>query len=676
MEFYVTAASADYAVSAIKNGANGVIFPPSVPRESMEGLFLNARARGVRTLLDWSWTCGDAETERRAETLRFLYPLGLDSVLVGDPGGLRAAALTAPDCELIWSGCCRTSEDIEYAAENGCSRAVMSTFLRYRDIKMLSAAAKIPLLFWLLSPLCPEDGRSGCILDKERRPDSCGQRCREIRLAHTGDAVEPLIRTRDLSLLKHIKELSGFTALVSPPVPAGAALLTRIVHDAVNGAYVDARELEDIFASMGRGKPTDAPFTGNGSIYAPEDAPALKAQRGAEYNDKNDGEQDRSRVPVRFFALVSAGEPVRLAVDDYKGHTLYAEGPMPKQGEARDAEKELNEVWRGVSGIYECRDARTQISPGLSITLEQAAALRGAVMKKLEAARMALPERKPGKVQPPAGLLPRADKPRLTVRVAKMSQITPELLGLPPERLYIPLDEASANLTKAEWLIKSETVPVAILPRVQNEGYRAEIAARLKMLHDIGFREVLTWNPGQALLAQKYGFTPRADWGAASAHTLRMAKAMGVVSCTLAPWMSLAGIGQMDHVCDTELIVYGRLPLLLARQCLIKRKDGLCVCENKCELSDGQGGLLPLIREGEHSTLVYHPQKLWMLPHRHMWRYIGLWAGRLDFVNESAKECEQIVMAFAEKGTYEPHSYTTGFYLTDEKKKRKGRRTV
>ncbi|MDR0324651.1 MAG: U32 family peptidase [Oscillospiraceae bacterium] len=675
MELLVAAASVDCAASAIQNGADGVLLSPSIPPEPLGGFFPYARARGVTTILDLTRACNDAELGRRAEFLRHLYHLGLDAVMAGEPGLLRMAAFTAPDCQMIWGAPCHTADDIDYAAANGCSRAVLSPFLQAPAIQALAAASRLPLLFWALAPLCPGGDPNLCLLDKERGPYQCAEGCRKTPLAYPGDAVSPIFKTRDLCLLKHTRELSGLTALVMPPArtPEAAGLFTRFARSAADEFYIDERALREAFAALGREDPTDAPYTGAGSVYAEGDKP--KNERFWEAERKNTDENpERACVPVRFFALITAGEPARLAVDDYKGHTLYAEGAVPEMGDVPDAEEELNAVWRGVSGIYRCKDARTKIDPGLCLPRPEAVALRRAVIGKLEAARLALPERKPGKFEPGPRFLPRADKPLITVKVAKMSQVTPELLRLPPERLYIPLGEASDDPSKAEWLVRSETVPVAVLPRVVTEDDRAEVNARLKRLHDAGFREALTWNPGQAVLALRQGFTPRADWGAPSSQTVRMAKLMGVVSSTLAPWLSLAEIQAINHTADTEMIVYGRLPLLLARQCLFRRKSGLCACDNKCNLSDGQGGLLPLARDGAHSTVVYHPQKLWMLPCRPLWRHIGLWAARLDFTTENARECVQIANAFAEREAYEPHAYTTGFYLMEETKKRRGGR--
>ncbi|MCL1806749.1 MAG: hypothetical protein FWG31_03500 [Oscillospiraceae bacterium] len=675
MELIVTAASADCAVAAIQNGADGVLLSPSIPPEQLSGFFPYARVRGITTILDLTRSCKDSELTLRGETLRRLYEFGLDAVMAGEPGLMRMAAFTAPDCKRIWGAPCHTTDDIDYAAANGCVKAVLSPFLQASAVRTLVSASKLPLLFWALTPLCPGGDANPCLLDKERGSVQCGQSCRSFMLAHPGDAVSQLLKTKDLSLLKYMRELSGLAALVAPPDPSpeAAGLFARLARLAADEHYLNDKELGDAFAALGRDKPTDGLYTGIGDVYSVYN----KARNNPFWDAERKAAADRGEracVPVRFFAMISEHEPARLAIDDYKGNTLYAEGAVPKSGGTGNEEEELNAVWHDVEGIYACKDARTKIDDGLHLSKEDAAALRKAVIEKLEAERLYLPGRTPGRFDPGPRLLPRADKPLLTVKVAKMSQVTPELLRLPPERLYIPLNEASDDPAKAEWLVRSDTVPVAVLPRVMGEEDRAEVNARLKRLHDAGFREALTWSPGQAVLALRQGFTPRADWSAASAQTVKMAKLMGVVSSTLAPWLSLADIRQMNHPADTELIVYGRLPLLLARQCLLRKGD-LCSCDNKSDLSDGQGGLLPLMREGGHSTLIYHSHKLWMLPAKAQWKHIGLWAARLDFTTENARECVQIASAYAGREEYEPQSHTTGFYLTEETKKRRGRRT-
>ncbi|MDR1691864.1 MAG: hypothetical protein LBR72_00750 [Oscillospiraceae bacterium] len=674
MKLVVTAATPDAVAAAIRNGADEVLLSPRIRAEEISALFPYARSRGVALSLDFSRSCADQELARRAALLETLYPLGLDGVLAGDAGLLRMSRNAAPGCAVMWGGPCQNQDDLAFAAANGCAAAVLSPYLPSGVVLTLSKTSPLPVAVWALCPLCPGGDQNSCLLGKVRSPDTCGFLCRT--LAFAGD--ETILKTRDFCLLGRLRELSQhqprLTALVTSPDPSpeGVGFFARTARAAADGEYFDELALHRAYAALGLDTPTDAPYVSVGDIYYREGK--AETHRLVPETEKYGGSSGYERkVPVRALAVAVAGEPLRLAVDDYRKHTLFVEGSVPVRDAANPTDgEELNAVWRDLPPPYICADAKTRIDPHLRVDLADAQKLRETAMDRLSEQRLSLLERPGGQYAPEQKLLPRADKPCLTVRVAKMSQVTPELMRLPPERLYIPLAEASGDPVRAEDMVRSETVPVAVFPRVVTEGERAEVSARLKMLHTIGFREALTYSPGQAVMALRHGFTPRADWNAASSQTLRHAKLMGVISCTLAPWLTLEQIRELNHLTDTEMIVYGRLPLLLARQCLIRKRSGVCSCDNmKNELSDGQGGLLPLMRESGHGTLVCDSHKLWMEPHRKQWRHIGLWAARLDFATENAKECVQIAAAFLGRGEFqEPNTTTVGFYAPAARKRR------
>ncbi|MDR1669857.1 MAG: U32 family peptidase [Oscillospiraceae bacterium] len=669
MKLVVSAGTYDAAVSAIQNGADEVLLAPAIPAEALTELFPYARSRGTALTLDFTRSCADAELNRRAALLQTLYPLGLYGVAAGDAGLLHMARSAAPGCSIIWGAPCHNADDIHYAASQGCSRAVLSPFLPSETILSLQKTSQIQLAVWVLCPLCPCGDPNTCLLGKEHGLQSCAYVCRSTVFA--GDDGKALLKTRDFCLLGHMRELPRLTAqmLVPDPSPEAVGFFTRVARSAANGEYYEERSVHGAFAALGREAPTDAPYTSVGDIFTRDVQPLTRNER---FWETERHEAREARIPVRFLALAADGEPFRLAVDDYQKHTLFVEGSVPaRDAAAPTSGEELNAVWHETPAPYVCKDARTQIGGGLRIAAGEAPRLRERALEQLGEQRSALPDHPPGHYTPEARLLPRADKPCVTVKVAKIAQVTPELLRLPPERLYVPLGEASGDPLRAEDLVRSETVPVAVFPRIIQENERNEVGARLKRLHDIGFREALTYSPGQAVLALRHSFTPRADWNAANAQTLRHAKTIGVISCTLAPWMTLEEIRALNHVADTEMIVYGRLPLLLTRQCLIRKRSGVCSCDNmNNELSDGKGGLLPLVRESGHGTLVYDSHKLWLEPYKKQWRHIGLWAVRLDFTTENAKECVQIANAYLGRGDYEPHTTTTGFYAPGEHRRR------
>ena len=74
-------------------------------------------------------------------------------------------------------------------------------------------------------------------------------------------------------------------------------------------------------------------------------------------------------VPVKLYALVAAGEPVQIAVEDEDGHVAKAEGPVPEAARKISLAREQVEEQIGKTGgtPYRCERALAQVDPGLSL---------------------------------------------------------------------------------------------------------------------------------------------------------------------------------------------------------------------------------------------------------------------------------------------------------------------
>ncbi len=117
---------------------------------------------------------------------------------------------------------------------------------------------------------------------------------------------------------------------------------------------------------------------------------------------------------------------------------------------------------------------------------------------------------------------------------------------------------------------------------------------------------------------------------------------------------------------DTEIIGYGRLPMLTSQSCLIKPRNNMCACGSHIEML-GQGGEhLPLVKDSGHGTVVYQSNKLWLLNVKKHWEQIGLWALRLDFTTENPRECAKITQAYINRAPFKPNSQSLGFYMPEE----------
>ena len=666
----VTVFRAEGAVAAIQNGADRVVLRPEVFAAQQAGIDIigYARARGADTLLDLTQLMRDSELAERAAMLDTLYRQGLGGVIVSEPGALRMAKMTAPGCLHYWGAPVCGAADVRFAAAQECAGVTLSSFLDRDELSALLDIPDIRADIPVMGPLCPGGGRVACLLGRDGAYTPCGFACREL-YGHSGKADSNILTTRDLCLLAHLPDFSRAEALSVTPTdasPEAAALLTALARRAMDGDIPDKSAVQAVFAALGRPSPTDSPYTGQGDIFTADGKPAATSARLLESARESYTGAERQLVPVRFYALLQQGAPIRLGADDYEGHTVYASGPVPERTTgAALREAEVNTQWYKTSGtFYRCEEARTRLDPGLHVPTIVLAELRRSALAALTEARCALPERPSGGYHAGMKYLPRADKPLINVLVSRLSQITGDLLDLSPARLYVPAAEAAANPEKASELVQ-KSFPVAVLPRMCDDAELPGLTERLTALYALGFREALAHSGGQIALAASLGFSVRMDSFVMNTQALKAYKSMGVVSCTLSPAISLEKIRAMSHVTDTELIGYGRLPLMLAQRCLIKPKSGLCSCENINELTDVRGQHMPLVRECGHRTMIYGARKLWLHGLEKHWRRIGLWAVRLDFTTENPRECVQVTESYTTGGRYVPNAHTTGMYMTE-----------
>jgi putative protease len=97
------------------------------------------------------------------------------------------------------------------------------------------------------------------------------------------------------------------------------------------------------------------------------------------------------------------------------------------------------------------------------------------------------------------------------------------------------------------------------------------------------------------------------------------------LSATASFELRLSQIKDMIKPLDTELIVYGRLPIMVTEQCLIKKSVGRCSCQNPSQLYDRRGAVFPVVREFGCRNVIYNTHKLFLADKSGEYNNAGLW---------------------------------------------------
>ncbi len=197
------------------------------------------------------------------------------------------------------------------------------------------------------------------------------------------------------------------------------------------------------------------------------------------------------------------------------------------------------------------------------------------------------------------------------------------------------------------------------------DSEKREVTSLLKTARELGITQALVGNIGHIQYVKSNGFQVRGDFGlnVFNSQTLKVLKDLGLLSATLSFELRYEQIRDLSKSIDCELIVYGRLPLMLTENCIIRNSTGVCACDNFSGLKDRQGASFPVVPEFKHRNVVLNSKKLFLAAKREEMSRLGLWAERLMLTTENAVESLAVVKRYLGQGDYAPSSYTRGLYF-------------
>ena len=262
----------------------------------------------------------------------------------------------------------------------------------------------------------------------------------------------------------------------------------------------------------------------------------------------------------------------------------------------------------------------------------------------------------PGDKLPPN----RKSRPKLTVSVRSLAQLTPGLLRAAPVCVYIPLEQADERITP----YVKDGIPLAVtLPRVVLPTQIDDVCRMLTRAKELGVTTALAGNLGHLPLLRAYGYTIRGDYGlnAYNTQALVTLRELGLTSATLSYELRFAAMRDMGKPLPTEAIVYGHLPLMLFENCLIRADDGTCRCGKPRAITDRTGQSFLLLSAYGCRTELHNGIPLWLADRREDYSRLGLNTVRLQFTVETPEECTQVADAYI-RGTPYTGEFTRGLY--------------
>ena len=683
LELLSPALSPEAVIAAVQSGADAIYirFGGASSADFTEEDFFKAvrycRIRACKVYAEMGTLLWDGEIQAAADLAVRAEEAGVSAMVVHDLGLASVLRAVVPGMALHAGERLgfHSLPGVEAAAQMGFSRVRLPLEMSLREIAFIAAHTAAELEVAVLSGTCLS--RTGACLfsawqdgHSANRGD-CLKLCRErYNMGGRMDDNYPLL-LKDVCLINRLRELEAAgVACVRlgecAKKPEVTALLTGIYSRCIREERRPSPgELEQITTVFSHREFTEGYLTGDREdMFGAAPKTGGEARRLLAEVRRGYENSEVRRVPAAFYAVVSGGRDIRIAAEDCDGNRVVLSGEKPVAAKGRAVvKKDIEALLYKTGGTpFSCSRAEVMLDEGLELPPGMLEELHRGLLKALAEKRSAphagevgpfpaIPEGKGG-----------PDRLKTIFQVVNADQLIPELAELSPDYLYVPLEILLSDFVRIAPFTDAGTVPVAVLPKVIADPETPKIAEMLERVRGIGVKEALVNDLGHIAIARRAGMAVRGDAGMnlANSYALGVAQKAGMLSVTASAELRIGQIMELCKPIDLEMIVYGRLPLMVTEHCLVKKSMGRCACLSPASLSNNKGAVFPILRESGCRNVILSSAKLYLADRREDYASIGLWGQRLSFTTESPRECAEVAKSCLGLSEYRPNGLTRG----------------
>ena len=686
-EILAPAGSMQALEAAVRAGADAVYLGASVfsarqaaqnfTDEELEHAVAYCHARGVQVHLALNTLIADQEMEDALALAQHACTIGIDAVIVQDLGLARLLRRYAPALPLHASTQMSifSPDGIRELAEMGFSRVVLARELTRKELAPLIQTAQqcgIQTEVFVHGALCMSvSGQclmSAVLGSRSANRGRCAQPCRLPFCAPGGTGYD--LSLKDLSLLEAIAQgqLADIDSLKIEgrmKRPEYVAAAVHAVRSAVNGQAPTPQEQTALEAVFSRGGFTDGYFSGHigKNMFGRRTAQDEQATRKILPSLHALYRRERQSVPISLTLSASPGQPALLTASDGTNTFPYS-GSVVQQGTVPDENTIHTQLAKSGGTPFRVEHITLHVDPNAGLRLSEINALRRGALNGLLAVRESpqpiLFERTSdcninddNRNNYNVQHFNRPKQRTLRARFSHAAQLPDDwelLRGL--SAIYLPIEEK--NETFAALL--QHNLPVAAhLPRAFF-GQENMLRQRMTELRHLGVHTVLAENIASMHTARDLGMEIHTGQGfnLFNTYALQTAAEMGAHSVLCSPEMTLSQLRQLGTEIPRGIFAYGRLPLMLTRNCPLKNATDCGRCDPQRGITDRMGIQFSIACRWGCSE-IENSRPIWLADRLAELQDVDFLL--LYFTDEDAERCRRVLDAYRSGGS-PPEQYT------------------
>lgn len=678
MELLAPAGTFECILAAVNSGADAVYFAgQSFGARSYAGNLTDdeickaadfCHIRGAKCYVTVNTLVYDREYKELEKFIKVITKAGVDAAIIQDLGVLGLIREMSPDIELHGSTqmTVHSADGVKALEKMGVSRVVLSRELSGEEIRNIIKNTSAEAEVFVHGAMCMSySGQclfSSVIGGRSGNRGKCAQPCR--LLYSSGGEAKYYLSLKDMSLAEHIIELKkdGVTSLKIEGRMKGEAYVRNVVSTYRRLIDEDRlpskEEVESLNRIFFRGGLTDGYYIGDKGprmfAFDKPDNPYLK-------NVENNEKPQEKQIPVSISAVFEEGEKPHITISG-AGHTAEAFGDEEVQTAAkRPATKDgiITQLVKTGGTAFRAEDIEVALSQNAFVHVSVINELRRKGIAALE--EKILNKHRDKRLDEIKEIKKTNRKGRgiYTCSVLDIEQYrTVREFGF--EHIYIPLSVVEKY--KDELSQNAERIVIS-LPVIIREPMRHQYRERLLRLKDAGFSKAEIMTIDALEIAEGFDVFGGYRMNITNSRALCEAASMGIEYLCLSAEMNLPQVRDIEKNIKTEIIAYGKLPLMITENCILKNMKK-CPCNGRGEMTDRTGATFPIVKDGDICrSVVLNSVPLYMGDRVEDLKNTGADYLRLMFTTEDKNECKEICVLYQKGGQAPGFEYTRLHYL-------------
>lgn len=687
VELLAPAGNFECLIAAVQNGADAVYisgksfgarsFADNFDHDELKQAVDYCHLRDTKVYVTVNTLVYDSEFAQIEDYLIFLNSIGVDALIVQDLGVIETAKRIIPEMPLHASTqmTIHNSLGVKELEKSGISRVVLSRELSLDKIEHISQNCDAELEIFSHGALCMcYSGQclmSSIIGGRSGNRGKCAQPCRLPYSVSDGRKKAFYMSLKDLCTLEYteaFKKLGVASLKIEGRMkgPAYVAAVVRIYRKYIDTPQKIQREdIELLDRIFNRGGLTDGYITGKTGremfAFDKPDNPYHKENDEIVKSLAVPENTENRKLKLQCRVTITEGEYPLISITNGKTKIEYIYEKITETAmkQPLTADAVCMRIAKTGGTPFEFAEIDAEIIGNAFMTASDINSLRRGALEKFQEVFLDSFKHKAVVTEENSAKENCSSYESGFVCEVTSKEQFDAVCGFDFLRLYVPVDVAYKHEKE---LCSHKSKVVLVFPAIMQDGEAQRYEKMAKELLEQGFCGVVVSNADLMSCFDKNKRYGGFRLNVFNSRTINVIAKRGFDALEVSPELNLKKIKNLEKSIPIQTMVYGRLPLMVTENCVIKN-GGKCPCNNGGYITDRMGMRFPVIKDGSSCrNVVLNCKKTYMADKMNDIESAGVSLFRLYFSDEKPEECMKICEAYLKGSDYCPTDYTRAHY--------------